>query len=75
MLKKSKEHLDFVDESYWQHLSFAFWFAGRLICAGAAVIVHALCPALCQDTGSRTVFALYDVLKSRNARSAPLHDA
>ncbi len=75
MLEKCKNHLDSVHEGYWQHLTFAVWFAGKLIMAGLAVIVHAICPAFCQNTGSRTIFELHDLLKQRAAKSPHSHDA
>lgn len=75
MLKKCQDHLDSVHESYWQHLSFAVWFATKLVIAGIAVIVHAICPAFCQYTGSRTIFELHDLLKARAGKSDHFHGA
>lgn len=36
-----------------------------MIGAGIAAILHGLCPALFQYTGSKTIFALNDELKAR----------
>ena len=65
MLHKCKNHLDSVRESYFQHLFFAVCFGGRMIGAGIAAILHGLCPALFQYTGSKTIFRLSDELKQR----------
>lgn len=65
MFKKCQNHLDSVHENYATHLCFAAGFGFRLIGAGIAAILHGLCPAVFQYTGSKTVFALNDKLKSR----------
>lgn len=75
MFGKCKDHLDTVRESYLQHLTFAVWFGGKLLVAGFAVILHALCPAVCQNTGSRTVQELYELLRQRTAHNTHRHDA
>lgn len=67
MVNKSKEHLDCVGETYLEHMGFAFCFACKLIGAGLAVIAHAICPAIFQETGSRTIFKLSDELRARAA--------
>ncbi len=72
MFGKCKDHLDTVRESYFEHLRFAVWFGGKLIIAGVAVILHALFPAICQTTGSQTVYKLNDLLRDR-AKSRQHH--
>lgn len=73
MLDKSNKHLESVHESYWQHFSFALYFGVRLIGAGFAVVIHALCPALFQTTGSGTVTALYEEMQRRKAHQHDHH--
>lgn len=72
MLKKCKDHVESVNETYFEHMIFALGFSGKLLFAGCAVLVHAICPALCQTTGSRMIFELNDTL--RNRPSAHKHD-
>ncbi len=48
-----------VGESYPQHLLAAGRFAGTLILAGLACLVHAILPSLFEKTGSRAIERLY----------------
>lgn len=65
MLQKSKNHLENAHESYGEHLCFASHFGIRMIGGGIAAILHGLCPALFQHTGSKTLLNLYDEIKAR----------
>lgn len=67
MLDKSQKHLDSVHESYARHLCFAVCFGVRMIGGGLAAIIHGLCPAVFDRTGSNTLFKLYDEMKARQA--------
>jgi hypothetical protein len=66
-----------VGEGYWQHMGMALSFAGALLLAGLACLLHALFPFLCQTTGSRAVTRLYRrmVTHRTNAPAAPGGDA
>lgn len=59
-------HPHSVNESYFAHLRFAFWVAGRLLLAGGAAIIHALLPSLCQKTASKIIIELHDLVSPRN---------
>ena len=61
------EHPESVDETYFQHLGFAGLFAGKLMLAGLAAIVHAIIPALCQKTASNIIRELYSKVENRGA--------
>ena len=65
MLKKCQKHLSTVHENYFQHLCFAGCFGFRMIGAGMAAILHGLCPAVFQYTGSATINKLHDEIKAR----------
>ena len=54
-----------VGESYLQHLRVALGFAGRLLCAGLACLVHAVFPFLCERTGSNCILELHERMVSR----------
>ena len=57
-----------VGESYFEHMSAALGFAGRLALAAAACAVHAFVPALCERTGSRIVARLNLAMVSNRRR-------
>ncbi len=52
-------HLVEIDEPYSMHLRFALGFAGQLFIASIACFIHALCPFLCEKTGSRYITHLH----------------
>ena len=62
------DHPASVDETYFEHLRFAAWFAGRLALAAAAAVVHALIPALCETTASGTIRELHARIENRGAQ-------
>lgn len=60
------EHPASVEESYFQHMRFALGFAFWLVIAGAAALVHAVVPALCETTASRILGRLTAKMKARH---------
>ena len=67
----SKHHLDTVKESYVAHLCAATCISLRLVGAGLAVFIHALCPAFFEYTGSNMINKLYEDLKKRREDKNP----
>lgn len=63
------EHPASVDETYLEHLAFASKFAGTLLLAAGAALVHAILPFLFDKTASRIVARLYD--RTHNRGKAP----
>lgn len=59
------DHPRSVNETYFEHLSFAFSFAGTLFFAAAAALVHAFIPSLCEKTASTAVKNLQHKMASR----------
>ena len=59
------DHPRSVGESYAEHFSIAFRFGLAMLAGGLACLVHALCPALFERTGSRTIKRLYAEMISR----------
>ena len=55
-----------VEETYFQHMRFAFGFAFWLIAAGLAALVHAVIPALCETTASRILRKLVARMDARH---------
>ncbi|MES2755510.1 MAG: DUF6356 family protein [Pseudomonadota bacterium] len=65
------EHPESVGESYADHFGVAARFGARMIAGGLGAFLHALVPALCKTTGSRTVDALHaEMCAKRDAARA-----
>jgi len=60
------EHPQSVDESYFEHMRFAGWFALRLLLAGGAALVHALIPCLFENTAGRMIGEMHHRLSNRS---------
>jgi len=52
-------HPKSVDESYFEHMGFALWFASRLAAAAGAALVHAILPCCFEKTASSIIAELY----------------
>ena len=59
-----------VGEGYLEHMAFAARFAGRMLAAGAAALIHALVPCLFETTASRMVRAIVAELDSHRRGAA-----
>lgn len=57
-----------VNETYFQHMRFALSFAGLLFLAGMAALVHAILPALFENTASRIIRRLHRRIEHRGER-------
>jgi hypothetical protein len=64
-------HPDSVGETYFEHMGVALSFAGPLLAAGLAALVHAFLPFLCVTTASATVKRLYARMTNRVPRHTP----
>lgn len=60
------EHPAKVEETYFEHMRFAFGFAFWLVLAGGAALVHAIIPALCETTASRIINRLHARIHNRH---------
>lgn len=67
MLTECRAHLRDAGEGYLEHLRFAALVGGMLIGAGIACVIHALVPAFCTRTASRTVERLGRLFNDRSA--------
>jgi hypothetical protein len=61
-------HPKAVGESYFGHQRMALTVCFALLGAALAALVHALIPALCERTASRTILALHQRITARTAR-------
>ena len=60
------DHPAKVDETYLEHMRFAFSFSFWLATAALAALVHAVIPALCETTASRILKRLMARIESRH---------
>ena len=58
-------HPDSVNETYFEHMRFALWFAFWLGAAAFAALVHAVIPAAFEKTASRIIAKLYERTHNR----------
>ena len=66
------DHPRSVGETYFQHMAAALSFAGPLLVAGLAAVLHSVVPGLCQKVGSRTIVKLHQRLKGGHGRGAAM---
>jgi Family of unknown function (DUF6356) len=59
------DHPSSVGETYFQHMRFAGFFAGSLLSAGAAALVHAVLPFLFEKTASSIINRLHHRMHNR----------
>lgn len=65
------DHPAAVGESYVEHFGVAGRFGTKMVVGGLGAWLHALVPALCKTTGSRTVEGLHaQMVAKRNAARA-----
>lgn len=60
------DHPASVEETYLQHMRFAFSFSGLLFLAAFAALAHALVPAACETTASRIIKRLHARIENRH---------
>ena len=65
MIKKSKEHLDLVNETYIQHFKVAFNVSRLMIVGGFQAIMHAICPAIFETSASDKIKKLHEKISKR----------
>lgn len=65
MWQRSSAHLAEVGETYFEHMRFALIVGALTIGAGLACSLHAVIPALCPKTCSRTVGLLQKLFADR----------
>src|SRR6478735_488992 len=66
MIAQSQAHLTTAGESYFQHWRFATTVGLMAMAAGIACLIHALVPALCTRTASRTIGLIGELFQDRD---------
>ena len=72
-MKFLTQHLDDVDETYFQHMRFALSFAGHMLIGAIACAIHAVAPFLFVSTGSQRIKFLHERMVV--TRREPKHSA
>ena len=65
MIKDSQEHLNEVNETYFQHMRIAFIIGFNMLVTGVFCLIHGLIPGLFKKTGSKQIAKMYEMV-SRN---------
>ncbi len=69
-MNRLTQHLDSVNETYFEHLINASSFAVKMIIGGMAGLVHAVFPFLCVKTGSRLIDCLHHDMVTHRQKNA-----
>ncbi len=59
------DHPASVDESYFQHMAFAFKFSMRLFACAGAALVHAIIPCFFEKTASKAICQMHERMENR----------
>ena len=65
MIKKSKEHLNMVNESYFQHMGVASSVGSKMVLGGILAMIHGFIPALFQTSASERIKELYNFISQK----------
>ena len=65
MIKDSQEHLNEVNETYFQHMRIAFKIGFTILVTGVFCLIHGLITGLFKKTGSNQIAKMYEMV-SRN---------
>lgn len=62
------EHPNSVNETYFQHMFYAFRCGSKLICSGLCCLVHGFFPFSFKTVASDTIINMYEHIKLRNPK-------
>ena len=65
MIKKSKEHLNSVNESYFEHMSIAANVGFKMLSGGLMALVHGIIPGIFQTDASNKIKELYEFINKK----------
>ena len=65
MIKDSQQHLNEVNETYFQHMRIAFKIGFTILVIRVFCLIHGLIPSLFKKTGSNQIAKMYEMV-SRN---------
>ena len=62
MIKKSKKHLNSVNESYFEHMSIATIVGFKMLSGGLMALLHGIVPGIFQTDASNKIKELYEFI-------------
>ena len=62
MIKKSKDHLNSVNESYIEHLRIAANVGFKMLSGGLMALLHGIVPGIFQTDASNKIKELYEFI-------------
>ena len=62
MIKKSKDHLNSVNENYFEHMVIAFNVGLKMLLGGLMAIIHGIIPGVFQTDASNKIKELYEFI-------------
>ena len=65
MIKDSQEHLNEVNETYFQHMRITLKIVIAMLVTGVFCLINGLIPGLFKKTGSNQITKMYEMV-SRN---------
>ena len=65
MIKKSKEHLSSVNESYFEHMSIATNVGFKMLSGGLMALLHGIVPGIFQTDSSNKIKELYEFINKK----------
>jgi hypothetical protein len=69
MFRAFTDHPASVDETYFEHMQTASWFAATMLVGAVACLIHAILPFACQTSGSRRIKLLHERMVTHRRRT------
>ena len=65
MIRKSKEHLNSVNESYFEHMNIAANVGFKMLSGGLMALLHGIVPGVFQTDASNRINELYEFINKK----------
>ena len=65
MIKKSKHHLNLVNENYFEHMLIALKVSSNMFYGSLLAVIHGLIPGLFQNSASNKIKELYEFINKK----------
>ena len=65
MIKKSKDHLNSVNENYFEHMGIAFNVGVKMLLGGSMALIHGIIPGVFQTDASSKIKELYEFINKK----------